>query len=336
MADNDIIEPRACNGLLFVGDPHVSSVKPGRRKDRNYAETILKKLEFIVGHANEHDYVVVFLGDMYDTAVEKDEALKTRLLRLLKKLKHLPVGNVGNHDIVNRYLTDGDSLKYLEEAGAIKLAVHSGALDVFTIGDKTVAVGATPYGQDFPPDARLYFQKVDTIIWITHHDIAFEDAYPGAVEPQNIKGCKLAINGHMHLRKPLRRVGETTWFNPGNITRQAVDAIEHIPAVTVIDGTGKLQNVVIPHERSVFDLTGKLIDSISPGEKGALETTDLGVDSAFVAILETETSMEMPKSQDGSILLEDIHAKFERDATDDVVKNIVLDVVRKTVTGEIV
>lgn len=325
---------RECAGLAFIGDPHVCSLKPGyrfgRRMDKDYPETILGKLKFIIDHCNEHRYVPVFLGDMYDNSVEPDEAIKTRLLRLLKSCWTQPISNVGNHDIKNQILTDGDSLKYLEEAGALRVAVYSGALDTFRIGDKTVAVGATPYGQEIPTDARHYFPNADTVIWLTHHDLAFEGAYPGSQELHGIKGCRLAINGHMHIAKPLRTVGGTTWFNPGNIVRQAVDAIEHEPAITVLTAEGRLKPVVIPHEKAVFDLTGKLIDSISPGEIPKEASAEQSGDSAFVNLLQVDSSMEMGKTQDGSILMEDIVAKFKRDNTNDFVKSIVLSVHRRS------
>nr|WP_250807697.1 metallophosphoesterase [Neorhizobium tomejilense] len=318
---------RECEGLAFIGDPHVCSVKPGykfgRRTDKDYTETILGKLSFIIDHCNEHRLVPVFLGDMYDSAVEPDEALKTRLLRLLKSSWTQPISNVGNHDMTNQVLTDGDSLKYLEEAGAIRLAVHSGALDTFIVGGTTIAVGATPYGQDFPTDARLFFPKADTIIWLTHHDLAFDGAYPGAQDLRQIKGCRLAINGHMHIEKPLRKAGDTSWYNPGNIVRQAVDAIEHVPGFTVLTALGRLQKVVVPHEKGVFDLTGKLIDSISPGEvRKDGEAAD--VDSVFVNLLQANSSMEMGQTTDGSILMEDINAKFEREQTNPFVQDIII------------
>jgi hypothetical protein len=326
---------RECEGLAFIGDPHVCSLKPGyrfgRRTDKDYPETILGKLKFIIDHCNQHRLVPVFLGDMYDNPVEPDERIKTRLLRLLKTSWTKPITNVGNHDIRNQILTDGDSLKYLEEAGVIRVAVYSGALDTFIIGDKTVAVGATPFGQDIPTDARHYFPKADTIIWLTHHDLAFDGAYPGAHELRGIKGCKLAINGHMHIAKELRPVNGTTWFNPGNIVRQAVDAMEHVPSITVLNAEGRLKKVVIPHEKGVFDLTGKLIDSISPGEIPKDMSAEDKADSAFVSLLQADSSMDLGQTQDGAILKDEIHAKFKRDNTNDNVKSIVLNVLQRSV-----
>lgn len=321
---------REVNGIVFVGDQHVSSLKPGRRKDKDYRKTVLDKIDWVITHCNENRYVPAFLGDLFDNAVERDEALKTRLLRILRKCWTQPVANVGNHDKSNRYLTDGDSLAYIAEAGAMRLAMLSGVLDVFVIGGKKIGLGATPYDQDIPTDARLFFPDVDSIVWMTHHDLAFDGAYPGAKELAWIRGCKLAINGHMHIKKPIRKVQDTNWYNPGAIIRQAVDAMEHIPAVTVIGMNGRMHTVEVPHERDVFDLTGKLIDSISPGEAGKA-AADEQEDSAFVALLSANSSMEMARSDDGSILKEDIFAKFDRQKTPSAVRDIVLAVHKRAV-----
>jgi predicted phosphodiesterase len=325
---------RVVNGLLFIGDPHVTSVKPGRRKDKDYAQTMLNKLRFLIDVCNEERYVPVFLGDMFDTAVEKSVSVIVRLQRILLSCWTLPIGNVGNHDIANKYLTDNDTLRILQVGGMIKLCETAGELDAFNIGGKIVAVGATPYGQSFPTDARQYFSKADTIIWLTHHDVAFGDTYPGAVAPQAIKGCKLVVNGHMHLSKPLVPVGSTMWFNPGNINRQKIDAIEHEPCAWAMTAEGKLKKIAIPYEKAIFDLTGQLIDSRSPGEAPVTEEGSIA-DSAFIVGLEAQTSLEMTKSDDGSIVKEEMVAKFEREKTKPVVMAILLNVLSNAVSGEI-
>lgn len=313
---------REVGGLLFIGDPHLSSRKPGRRKDENFGATVLGKLEYLIDVCNDRRLLPVFLGDMFDTAVEADEQLKTKLVRILRRCWTLPISNVGNHDIRNALLTDGDTLAVIAESGVIKVCVHSGAFETVRIADKTVGIGATPYGQDFPVDARPYFGKVDQIIWLTHHDIAFENPYPGSVAPQAIAGCKLVVNGHMHLYKRPMKAGGTIWFNPGNITRQAIDAIEHEPAAYALLAAGNLEKVVVPHEKAVFDLTGKLVGAISPGEAPREEPED--GESAFVSLLKAGSSMEMVRSDDGSILLEEIEDKFSRESTSAEVRSIIL------------
>ncbi len=327
-----------CNGVMFIGDPHVSSRKPGRRKDSDFGATVIGKIRFLLEYCNERKIVPVFLGDMYDTPYEPDEALKTKLLRTLRTSWTTPLANVGNHDIKNAVLTDGDSLSYLAEAGGLKLNAYAGALATLKVGGKTWGIGATPYGQDFPTDARHFFAGVDMIVWLTHHDLAFEDAYPGSVPPPEIKGCKLVVNGHMHLRKKTKKVGETVVFNPGNITRQFMDAIEHDPAAFVLTAEGKLEKVSIPHERAIFDLTGQLIHSISPGEAKAAKAKDADAalelaDSAFVTMLTADSAMEMGQSDDGSIILEEIMDKLDREKSPADVRDYMLELHRRALAA---
>lgn len=236
---------------------------------------------------------------------------------------------MGNHDIANAVLSDGDSLAYLAESGAIKVNAYAGALATVSVDGRVFGIGATPYGQDFPLDARPFFGKVDMIVWLTHHDLAFEDAYPGSMPLPEIKGCKLVVNGHMHLRKKTKKVGETFVFNPGNITRQFMDAIEHDPAAFVLTKAGKLDKVPIPHERAIFDLTGQLIHAISPGEaKSAAEKEEAAAlgESEFVAMLTADSSLDMGKSDDGSIILEEIRDKFEREGSPEDVRDYILSI----------
>lgn len=322
---------RKVKGILFIGDPHLSSRRPGRRKDDDFGKTVLGKIEYLINYCNENKLLPCFLGDMFDSPLEKEEQLKTKLVRTLRRSWTTPIANAGNHDMRNTTLSDGDSLAYLAETGIVNVCETSGSFETVMVGDKLVGIGATPYGQSFPLDARPYFGTVDTIIWLTHHDIAFEGAYPGAMAAQAITGCKLVVNGHMHLRKNVVNVNGTVWFNPGNITRQAIDAIDHEPAAYALMEQGNLVKVNIPHEKAVFDLTGKLIDAISPGEVRRESAEEGDQESAFVNLLKRDTSMEMSKSDDGSILLEDIHSKFERESIKEEVQDLILELHGKAI-----
>ncbi|MTH94804.1 hypothetical protein [Roseibium sp. RKSG952] len=314
---------RKANGLLFIGDPHVSSRKPGRRRDEKYASTILSKVEYAISVANERKLIPIFLGDMHDSAVETDEGVKTRLIRILCDAWTKPISNVGNHDIRNTTLTTGDTLKMYAEAGVLVVADKSGPVETVMIGDKVVGIGATPYGQSWPTDARPLFGEVDTIIWLTHHDIAFENPYPGSIAPTSIAGCRLVVNGHIHLHKNPVRVLKTLWMNPGNITRQTVDTMDHDPAVWELTADSKFNKIRIPHEKGVFDLTGKLVDPIAQ-EQVSEQATETLAESEFVNLLSADSPMEMNKSDDGSILKEEIEEKFERENTPHDVRTLIL------------
>jgi hypothetical protein len=310
-------EPVACNGLLVIGDPHVSSRRPGRRKDEDWPGPILRKLERCVAIANERGLAPVLLGDLFERAVEPDEALKARLVRILKGFRIRPLTNVGNHDIAHTTLSDGDSLAVLGHADVLDVVAGNGAVGVYRMGEHRLGIGMTPFGQEIPRDLAGVLSGIDRLAWFTHHDIAFEGAYPGAVPPFPVAGADLVVNGHVHKTKPSIRAGGTLWANPGNINRQSVDLLDHRPAAWILGPTGTLVPEVLPHAADVFDLTGRLVAAASD------RVLKAQVESAFVSCCRRRAPRIWRAATDGSIIRDEIEAAFAREATADPVRSIV-------------
>jgi len=311
------LAPVACNGLLVIGDPHVGSRRPGRRKDAQWPLPVLAKLERCVAIANERQLAVVILGDLFDRPVETDEALKSQLIRTLKGFRRRPIVNVGNHDIQHTTLTDGDTLALLGLCDVVDVVAASSPVVELELKGRRLGIGMTPYGQAIPMDVRGSFASADLQVWFTHHDIAFEGGYPGAVPPFAVEGCDLLINGHIHKTQKPVTAGRTRWLNPGNITRQSVDLIDHVPRAWILDDTGELEAQALPFESNVFDLTGRLVDAA----EGSIVARE--VESAFVTLLQAESPTELKRSGDGSIVRDEIEARFEQDNTPDAVRSIV-------------
>lgn len=311
-------EPVEVEGLLIVGDPEVSSSRPGRRKDPDWPNAILAKVERCVAVANERRLALVLLGDVFERAYEKDEALKTRLIAILKGCWTMPMTNVGNHDTAHTRLSTGDSLAMLAVSDVLDAVATSGPVCTFLVGGKRIGLGMTPHGQEIPRDVSGLFPGADKVVWLTHHDIALHEDYPGAVRPFEIVGCDIAVNGHVHANKVAVAVGRTRWENPGTINRSTVDLIDLVPRAWVLDTRDTLEPVDLPFEHDVIDLTGRLVDAATTTETAA------SVESAFVSLLEAETSGEMARSDDASVLREEIEAKFAAESTPPDVKAIVL------------
>ncbi|GJD49850.1 hypothetical protein OPKNFCMD_2585 [Methylobacterium crusticola] len=306
--------PLRCGGLLLIGDPHVSSRRPGRRKDRDWPGPVLAKLAHCVALANARDLAPVLLGDLFEHPVEPDESLKSRLIRILKAFRHRPLANVGNHDIRHTRLSDGDSLAMLAVSDVLDVVAESGPAARYAVGSERIGLGATPYGQVIPDDVRGCLGGVDCTVWLTHHDLAFAGGYPGAVPPAPILGCALAVNGHVHRRHQPVSVGGTVWFNPGNITRASVDLIAHEPAAWILSGDLALAPETLPHAADVFDLTGRQVaPAADPAPAGPVE-------SAFVSLLRAEATTDLGRSDDGALIREEIEAKFARDETPEPVR----------------
>jgi hypothetical protein len=332
---------REASGFLFIGDPHLCSEKPGRRKETKdeFSAAILGKIEQVIVIANDRRLIPVFLGDMFDKPREINDGIKTRLLRILRKCWTKPIVLVGNHDRKHAYLSDEDTLATIGESGVIDLITSSGPIGEFILDGVHVGLGGTPHlgsngtPENIPTDVTgLFSENVRGVIWLTHHDIGFEGAYPGAIMPFEIKGCRLVVNGHMHLTKEIITEGETNWFNPGNLTRQALDAINHIPRVWEFSPTGSLQAHDLIHETDVFNLTGRLTDVITVGE--AMEENAEDFDSAFVDLLREEAGADLGKTHDGSVILEDIERKFSDERTPADVQVMIRAILKEVVEEE--
>lgn len=275
-------------GFLFIGDPHLVSKNPKNRLDTSFCDTILNKLDYSFNFAKENNLYPVILGDLFDDDKDEDSLMLVKLVRILKKEAEAPVTIVGNHEKKENVLTDNTSLALLRETGLIKTIEKNGIWGKFIIDGTTYYLGGTPYGQKIPPHAKTsYVKEGEKIIWITHHDLVFKNSYPGAVPAPEIKDCILAINGHNHKYSPPIKVGETTWHNPGNITRMSKDTQEtHTPKVWMwlpSQGT-ELVGIEVPHQKEVFNFIG---NEIKATEKDTTKK-DVKNISSFVQLLKED------------------------------------------------
>lgn len=247
---------RPTRGLLLIGDPHLWSKKPGRRREASFMETVLGKLEQAATIANANDLWPVCLGDLLHDDQDEDTEMLIKLGRVLRRFDRKPVTLVGNHDKDEDQLSERNPLLLLGESDQIDLIDRSGFWGriVLTHPDgrtQSVAVGGTPYGQALPADVASFVGLaedpkadpgrshaalgVDTVVWLTHDDLAFEGAYPGAKPLRLIRGVDLAVNGHMHGTALPHALSEgdhrMAFYNPGNITRMSVDVADHVPSV---------------------------------------------------------------------------------------------------------
>jgi hypothetical protein len=288
---------RLYDGLLFVGDPHISSRRPGRRVDEDFSRTVRDKLEQAARIANERNLLPIILGDLFDRGHDSKPAMLAQLIRSLSVYEGVWLSLVGNHDVVEHQLTDDASLTILKEARIINVKSDVGHwADIKTI-DGIVSLVATPWGMDIADDvAALRHKQATACLMFTHHDIAFEgETYPGVMQPFEIYGCDMVVNGHMHKYKPANVQGQTTWFNPGNITRMKVDEIGNTPAVWAWSIRSGLERIPLSYQEQVFDMTGISIEASKDGD------VLMGMSQAALAIKESH-DLSLGKTDDGTVL----------------------------------
>lgn len=308
MAHNVIppIETPGARGLLIIGDIHLSSVKPSRRRE-GYSDSVLGKLSDCLTIARREKLVPVLLGDIYHRPVEPDESLKARLTELLASSWITPLCNVGNHDKAGERLQRCDSLWTLHAANMLRIVMNSGPAALIRVEDEgasaVIGIGMTPYGQTIPQKVSEELRAAaDGVIWFTHHDLAFKGTYMKTEPLKEIEGCGIAVNGHMHHNKPFEERGGTTWCNFGSLTRTSVDEATHSPCAMAFLPLQEESFVCWPigHEEDAFDLSASLAP-VLPRRVG--EEAE-----GFAQMLVDELASAAARSDSGEILKDELLA----------------------------
>jgi DNA repair exonuclease SbcCD nuclease subunit len=301
----------AYTGLLIIGDPHLEGRTPGFRKD-DYPHVILDKLEWSLRYAQAHRLLPAILGDLFDKPRDNPTWMLGSLIDLLTGIEC--IGLYGNHDCADPELCDHDSLSLLVKAGCIRLL--DGQPWRGSMNGRSVIVGGSSYRQQFPDrfDASNGTDgRAPIVFWLAHHDLivpGYEEQ--GRIQPREIAGIDLVINGHIHRRLQDVQTDGTLWMTPGNISRRSRSEAtkDHVPSVLRIDVTDEgyvRQFIEVPHQP--FD---EVFHSIF---------TDISTDgpaSAFVAGL---AELQARRTESGAGLvafLEKNLSQFEQPVADEI------------------
>jgi predicted phosphodiesterase len=205
-------------GLLCIGDPHLAARAPGERID-DYARAILDKLSFGIDLARHEQLLPAILGDVFHAP---DEAADRWYDELADLFAGEVIGVFGNHDCSGDELAGDDALARLASSGAIHLLDRDRSWRGW-LGGRPAMVGGSPWGRAIPssvtPEPHGDLPPAALAIWLTHADLRFPGSAASGIEPHEIPGVDLVVNGHMHTPLPPVEVGATTWCNPGSISR---------------------------------------------------------------------------------------------------------------------
>lgn len=315
-------------GFLWIGDPHLTSTRIGRRTD-DMMEAGISKLSFLAGVCTQEKLRPLIGGDLLDRPNENKLELLTKLTRTAKQFPCVPFTLGSNHDLTLGQALDKDTMQLLMLNDTVRCLLEPQLI----VKEKypcmngedtlTVAVYGVPYGHAIPDSIE---SDADVTILMTHHDLAIGSSYPGAIPLKEIKGVDIVINGHMHGYKKPARHGMTLWCNPGNIEPLSVDLRDHVPRAWRFDVDHYLANredpllpVDIPYEKDVFDLRG--LNLVSADSLEAVEAqfedkvatvSDLLENSAFAeAIAAAVGDDEAGMTDDATVLLSDIQSLID-------------------------
>lgn len=249
-------------GLFFIADPHVADTPPGQRLP-GYRVQVMAKLKACLERAEQTGMLPVILGDLFNWPRDNSNTLLVELIGLFREVR--PWVLVGNHDKYQARLTSDVSLSVLEAAGAVRLMKEVGPQFVVQTPQGQALVCASPDATAIPrkfdraqneldasntPDVTNKATTPEKVLWLTHHNIQFPEFLDHAQRIREIPGVDWLVNGHIHRPQPTTRKGQTTWANPGNITRMIFSAhsLERVPAAAVWTwDCEELERWAVPH-----------------------------------------------------------------------------------------
>lgn len=320
-------------GFLFIGDPHVCSKKIGRRKD-NYLDSVLDKLSHCAEICTREKLVPVILGDLFHRQDDSGLKMLNRLVRVLKEFPCAPLVLEGNHDKLNSTLGDEDSLALLNETNVISVVGADTTSLEFDFEGAPVRLLAYAHGVTIPDKVAPF---IGTTFAITHHDLAFETSYPGSLPLKPIENCDVVVNGHMHDTKKSVTKEKTVWHNPGNIEPLSVDLKDHVPRAwrwTPLSSGYSLEAIELPHGKDLFDLTGIQVEAVDAEELNTEKMAPLA--SQFAQLLQTQASLDAARTDDASVLLEDLNEILQAagvsEATKLLMQSLATEMVLETVS----
>lgn len=305
-------------GFLFIGDPHVSSKRIGRRKD-DYLGSVLGKLSQCAALAAKLQLIPVILGDLFHRNDDSNLSMLNRLMRVLQEFPCTPIVLEGNHDKEQSTLTASDALDLLQLAGVVKVASRPELIQEFCFDGRSVRLWACPYGSDVPDQLPAF---AGVTVMLTHHDLAFGSAYPGSKPLKPVEGCDMVVNGHMHDTKKSVLQGQTWWHNPGNIEPLSIDLAGHVPqawAWFADSSVDKLEGHALDHGVDLFDLTGVQVEATD----GLIAVEQFKpVASEFAQLLSAQTSMDAARTDDATILLEDLNDALDASSVSEASRHL--------------
>lgn len=305
------------DGVLYVGDPHASPLAIGRRQD-NYFESCMSKLEFARDLANKHNLLVICLGDLFHRQGTNSLRLLNRMTRIFKGTHAKWLVLDGNHDRTDAVLNDDCALTLLDNAGTVRVPPNVGLNYQAEVAGKMVDLHFFPHGVQLPDQV---VPSDNIAIAITHHDLAFGNPYPGAIALKPIMGIDKVVNGHMHDTKDTELHGATWWHNPGNIEPLSLDLEHFVPKVWRWEpsmGVDALEGIVLPHGTDLFNKDDKLVEAGDVTEA----VHELTI-SEFATGMKRDETEQAARTNDASVFKEDVGEVLSLSSASQDAKNLV-------------
>lgn len=216
--------------LAIVGDVHLTETVPKARKDSDYLETLLKKLDFVYQNCD----VVVFLGDVFDKPNMTTQGLNRVILFFLSKLilKKKSYVVMGNHDIPNLN-PDSVHKSNLGTLGIIKLI--NIVNDPIRIG--SISISSIPMAKKVVCPMAPDHPGVRLLIGHSFFENSLDPDYSLTEDMVESSGYDYIFLGHDHEPHEPIKIGSTEVHRIGAVCRNTSHSyqITRIPKAFLFD-----------------------------------------------------------------------------------------------------
>lgn len=307
--------------LGMIGDFHLTSHRPDRRKD-DYLETLLGKLRQALDlFSNQGVHWVLQAGDFFDSPTVSNR-VKSEVIQLLRSYETLRVlCCYGQHDITGHSAATvpNSPLAVLESAEAVAM-LNSNPWDLLQLGTDGIYVYGASFGEDVPTPK----DASGTNILVTHRMIGDRPLYPG----QPLESPRAFLRQHPEYNIVL--CGDYHYpfqdsyegrliLNVGALARKTITDVDMglKPSVAIVD-TEMMEVEWIPLQvedpEDIFDLSRdvkplknevaleKLVEELrkqqTTGQTGAWQSALLAVLSEKEGLFEKQAFQEMKQELD--------------------------------------
>ena len=300
--------------LLFVGDMHLRSATPSRRKD-DFASSQFSKVSQIFDIANKNDAVIIQTGDIFDTE-SSDIKTMVRYLPMFLSYGRGVYSAIGNHDVYGASLdtVPRTALGLFASVGAVSLLGH----EPVVLDNSKISICGTSYmhaGDPKPsPEADhnilvVHDMILENKIWKEQDNFTY--AYDYAIQHS---GWDVILCGHYHYSFEHRQ-GKVLVINPGAVVRIKASKGDMAlkPSVVLYDtNTRKSEWVMLEH--------ALVEDVFHPAETTPVAAVNPALEE-FVASLTPEVKNEIVQGSIVDVTLQVLREVGCRPAVADLIKH---------------
>jgi DNA repair exonuclease SbcCD nuclease subunit len=240
----------------YFTDTHARFDTPEERTD-NFLLSLLTKLEEVgqIFKDNKVDYVL-FGGDLYDSdSVAK--SVITSIQTVLRSWQLPIIGVVGSHDYFGYQMKTlkSTALGITESAGIIDIIggyAHPQSTQIMQNGEMIVTIVGTPHTYTFADSYKnMYADDFDAsssnfMIQIVHGDLNDKPVpWRHILIADELTCADLVLSGHYHpgwdkpiIKRSCIEGRNTTFINPGSISRMKNTGVVRTPRVCIISVEG--------------------------------------------------------------------------------------------------